>query len=210
MAIQMQQLSRAKAQEIVSELFNFITAQGDADYIGEAVSQLQHSLQAAHLAVEANADEETILGALLHDIGRFVPDGDSMPAIIAVDGTFVGRASHEVIGERYLRQLGFSEKICALVGAHVMAKRYLTAVDNGYYDSLSQSSKTTLKYQGGIFDEEQVREAQKDPWLENKLAVRRWDDAAKDPSMTTRPLAFYEDMAVRNLLKSWPVNGGVD
>lgn len=192
-----------KAQEVVTELFNFITKQGDADYIGEAVSQLQHSLQAAHLAVEAGADEETILGALLHDIGRFIPEGDSMPAIIAADGTFVGRASHEVTGERYLRQLGFSDKICQLVGAHVMAKRYLTAVDKGYYDALSQSSKTTLKYQGGVFDEEQVREAQRDPWLQNKLAVRRWDDAAKDPAMQTRPLSFYEEMAVRNLLRSW-------
>jgi 2-amino-1-hydroxyethylphosphonate dioxygenase (glycine-forming) len=163
MAIPAAQPSKPKAKEIISELVSFITAQGDADYIGEAVSQVQHSLQAAHLAVEADADEETILGALLHDIRRFIPDGDSMPAIIAADGTLVGRESHKVTGERYLRQLGFSEKICALVGAHVMAKRYLTAVDEGYYDSFSQSSKTTLKYQGGIFDEEQVREAEKDP-----------------------------------------------
>ena len=136
-----------QVQAVVSQLFDFITKQGDADYIGEAVSQLEHSLQAAHLAVEAGADEETILGALLHDVGRFIPEGDDMPAMIAPDGTFVGRASHEVTGERYLRQLGFSDKICQLVGAHVMAKRYLTAVDKGYYDDLSQSSKTTLKYQ---------------------------------------------------------------
>lgn len=95
----------------------------------------------------SGADEETILGALLHDVGRFIPAADKMPAMIAADGTYVGKASHEVLGERYLRQLGFSEKICQLVGAHVMAKRYLTAVDKAYYDGLSQSSKTTLKFQ---------------------------------------------------------------
>lgn len=141
------EVQREHAETVVSELFNFIEAQGNADYIGEAVSQLQHSLQAAHLAEESHADEDTILGALLHDIGRFIPAADTMPAVIAPNGIYVGREAHEVVGEKYLRDLGFNEKICQLVGAHVIAKRYLTAVDKGYYDSLSNSSKTTLKYQ---------------------------------------------------------------
>jgi len=136
-----------KARECVQELFRFIVAQGDGDYIGERVSQLEHSLQAAQLAVEAGADDDTVLGALLHDIGRFIPAAEKMPAMIAPDGVFVGRQSHELLGEKYLRGLGFSESICQLVGAHVMAKRYLTAVDQGYYEGLSRSSKTTLKFQ---------------------------------------------------------------
>ena len=131
----------------VKELFHFLDLQGQSDYIGEKVSQLAHSLQAAQLAVEAGADDNTILGALLHDVGRFIPAAEDMPAMIAADGVFVGRESHEVLGEKYLRGLGFSETVCQLVGAHVMAKRYLTAVDKGYYDGLSQSSKTTLKFQ---------------------------------------------------------------
>lgn len=141
------QAQRKQAEAIVSELFNFIEAQGDADYIGEAVSQLQHSLQAAHFAERESADQDTVLGALLHDIGRFIPAADSMPAVIAPNGVYVGREAHEIVGEKYLRDLGFSEKICQLVGAHVIAKRYLTAVDKKYYDTLSNSSKTTLKYQ---------------------------------------------------------------
>ena len=51
------------AQKTVSQLFDFITAQGDSDYIGEAVSQLEHSLQAAQQAVEAKADNETVLAS---------------------------------------------------------------------------------------------------------------------------------------------------
>lgn len=135
------------ARDTVSHLFDLLRKQGDSDYIGERVSQLQHSLQAATLAQKAGADSETVLGALLHDVGRFIPAAEKMAAMVADDGTYVGRASHEVLGEQYLRQLGFSEKICQLVGAHVMAKRYLTAVDKDYYDGLSQSSKTTLKFQ---------------------------------------------------------------
>jgi putative nucleotidyltransferase with HDIG domain len=136
-----------RAEETIATLFSFITAQGSADYLGEHVSQLEHSLQAAHLAHEAGADDETILGALLHDVGRFIPESQEMPKMITPGGTFIGRASHEVLGERYLKELGFSEKICQLVGAHVMAKRYLTAVDEKYYSGLSESSKQTLKFQ---------------------------------------------------------------
>jgi putative nucleotidyltransferase with HDIG domain len=135
------------ARATVQEMFAFIRAQGDSDYIGENVSQLQHSLQAATLAQRADADRDTMLGALLHDIGRFIPAGKEMSAMHASNGQFVGRGSHEIVGEQYLRQFGFSEKICQLVGAHVIAKRYLTAIDPTYYESLSESSKTTLKYQ---------------------------------------------------------------
>ena len=131
----------------VKELFSFIEAQGHGDYLGEAVSQLQHTLQAATLAEQSGAESETIIGALLHDVGRFIPASDKMPAMIAPDGNYVGKASHEVLGERYLRQLGFSEMICQLVGAHVVAKRYLCAVDSDYWAGLSRSSKQTLVFQ---------------------------------------------------------------
>lgn len=138
----------AHAHATVKTLFSFLEAQGKGDYLGEKISQLEHSLQCAQLAVQANADDDTILGALLHDVGRFIPAAEKMPAMIDPDnGTYVGSASHELLGERYLRAMGFNEAICALVGAHVMAKRYLCAVDSSYYDDLSQSSKTTLKYQ---------------------------------------------------------------
>ena len=102
---------------------------------------VEHSLQAAHLAQQSHADPETIIAALLHDIGRFIPQASKMPAMISPDGTFVGTASHEVLGENYLRQLGFSEKVCQLVGAHVVAKRYLCATEEGYWEALSKSSK---------------------------------------------------------------------
>lgn len=140
----------ADARQTVAELFDLIEKQGQSDYIGEAISQLQHSLQAATLAQQAGADEETVIGALLHDVGRFIPAADKMAAMVDADGTYVGRMSHEILGEQYLRQLGFSDKICELVGAHVMAKRYLTATDKSYYDGLSKSSKRTLEYQVGI------------------------------------------------------------
>ena len=44
--------------------------------------------------------------------------------------------------------------------------------------------------------------AQEDPLLEAKLAVRRWDDQAKDPEMQTPPLSHFEDMTVKSLVES--------
>lgn len=52
---------------------------------------------------------------------------------------------------------------------------------------------------GGPFNAEEVREAEKDPWLQQKLAVRKWDDMAKDPDLKTQPLSHYRQMAVDSL-----------
>lgn len=55
-------------------------------------------------------------------------------------------------------------------------------------------------YQGGGFTETEVLEAQKDPWLQAKLAVRRWDDLAKDPNCVVSPLEAYEEIAYHCLI----------
>ncbi|KAJ5914755.1 hypothetical protein N7504_003638 [Penicillium tannophilum] len=189
----------------IKTLFAFLHAQGQGDYLGERVTQLEHSLQCAYLAtqsIEYKNDPEVVLAALLHDVGRFIPAAEKMDKMITSDGQYVGRMSHEVLGESYLRQIGFSERVCKLVGAHVMAKRYLVATDKTYHDGLSETSKRTLRFQGGGFTEMEVLEAQKDPWLQAKLAVRRWDDLAKDPNCVVSPLEAYEEIAYHCLLES--------
>jgi predicted HD phosphohydrolase len=45
-----------------------------------------------------------------------------------------------------------------------------------------------------------VKEAQKDPLLDQKLAVRRWDDLAKVPDKQVPGLDAYEDMTVKCLV----------
>ncbi|KAJ5701747.1 hypothetical protein N7488_009295 [Penicillium malachiteum] len=188
----------------VKTLFAFLHAQGQGDYLGERVTQLEHSLQCAELAAnskEYRNDPEVILAALLHDVGRFIPAAEKMDKMIAPDGKYIGCMSHEILGESYLRQIGFSERICQLVGAHVMAKRYLVSTDEKY-DGLSETSKRTLRFQGGTFTEKEISEAQKDPWLQAKLAVRRWDDLAKDPGCVVCPLEVYEEIAYQCLLES--------
>ncbi|EEB88324.1 hypothetical protein MPER_13897, partial [Moniliophthora perniciosa FA553] len=62
-------------------------------------------------------------------------------------GISVGRHGHEHIGAQHLETLGFPLTICELVRDHVIAKRYLTAVEEGYYASLSDASKKSLEFQ---------------------------------------------------------------
>jgi putative nucleotidyltransferase with HDIG domain len=137
-------------QATIKTLFKFLQAQGQGDYLGEKVTQLEHSLQCAHLAAqsaEQGHDMEVVLAALLHDVGRFIPAAEKMGKMVTQDGRYIGRQSHEILGEAYLRQIGFSDKVCQLVGAHVIAKRYLVTTDQRYYDGLSETSKRTLKFQ---------------------------------------------------------------
>jgi predicted HD phosphohydrolase len=51
-----------------------------------------------------------------------------------------------------------------------------------------------------MFDKEQVKAAQKDPLLEEKLAVRRWDDQAKVPGAKCPELDSYATLATSCLL----------
>jgi predicted HD phosphohydrolase len=92
--------------------------------------------------------------------------------------------------------------VCELVGGHIIAKRYLTAVNAEYYDKLSPASKASLKYQGGPMSPEEVKQAQQDPWLKEKLQIRQWDDLAKDPNIQAPEITNYVDMAVRNVLET--------
>ena len=167
----------AEPHQKAAHLINLLNTKGQGDYIGEPISQLEHSLQAAHLAQKNNADNETVVAALLHDIGQFLPasevqsiahevrdmssDDDDDPSAASV-----GRVGHDRIGEEYLVRMGFPSKVSALVGSHVAAKRYLCAVEPGYHDTLSEASKKSLMFQGGPMDGPELEEWRANPWCE--------------------------------------------
>lgn len=173
-------------------------SQGDAGYIGENISQLEHSLQAADRARRAGADDATVIAALLHDIGQFLPSNKAQDMIH--DGISVGKRSHDAIGEAYLLSLGFPDKVGKLVGAHVVAKRYLTGTSPAYLESLSSASKASLRYQGGPFDAEQIAEFKKDPLHREKVALRIWDDLAKEEDYQAPGLDTYRSAMISLLL----------
>lgn len=159
-----------------------------ADYIGEGVSQLDHALQAAALAREANAPAAEILAALLHDVGHL-----SAPAAgrMRRGGAVLGAERHEEIGADFLASLGFGADVTELVRGHVAAKRYLVAARPDYAGRLSDASASTLALQGGPMDARERAAFEASPGFAATLRVRAWDEAAKEPDREVPPFDAY-------------------
>jgi predicted HD phosphohydrolase len=62
-------------------------------------------------------------------------------------------------------------------------RRYLTAVDSRYYESLSAASKKSLEFQGGPFTGTELAAFEADPLREQMVNLRLWDDRAKVPGV---------------------------
>ncbi|KAL3443946.1 hypothetical protein BJX65DRAFT_320387 [Aspergillus insuetus] len=185
-------------------LINLLEEHGQGDYIGESINQLEHSLQAAHQAHKSGARSDLILGALFHHIGQIIPLAATKEARMTLKNNStenVGRIGHETIGAEFLRSLGFGEGVCRLVGSHVDAKRYLTAVSGDYLDSLSSASKKSLEFQGGPFTGEELERFKNDLLRDEMVALRLWDDAAKVPDIeaVTPRAREYLDLVVQHL-----------
>lgn len=163
------------AEEKVEYLFALYKRFGSADYIGEPVSQIEHMSQAAELAMQEGYDDEVVLAAFFHDIGHICVLNNQENSM----GGY-GIKSHEKIGADFLRSLGFSERIARLVESHVQAKRYLTYKYPEYLHSLSEASRKTLVYQGGIMDDAEAHHFEKDPLFNIIIRMRQWDELAKE------------------------------
>lgn len=178
---------------VVDEVFSLLESAGAAEYFGEAVSKLEHSIQCAWQAGRAGADEELVLAALLHDIGHLLDDD------AAVRDARVGVVNHDQIGERWLLSHGFSPRLARLVGGHVDAKRYLTSASAAYLDHLSPASRETLSLQGGPMSADQAQRFVSQPEMRDMLRLRSWDEMAKDPDWIGPGLESYREMMVRHL-----------
>ncbi len=156
-----------------------------SDYIGEAISQLDHALQAAQLAASACASDEEVLAALLHDVGHLCAP---LPAVRM--GTH-GISTHEEVGADFLATLGFASGVTERVRGHVAAKRYLVAERPGYAEALSDASRMTLMHQGGPFDAQARRAFEAAPLFAALLRLRAWDEAAKVPGLVVPDFDHY-------------------
>jgi phosphonate degradation associated HDIG domain protein len=172
----------------ISAVLQLFHARGDAEYHGEAVSQSEHAIQAALLALEETGDRELAAAALLHDIGHLLAD----PEDADMDG--YGALKHEALGAQFLRKLGFLETVAQLVGGHVAAKRYLTWADQHYYDQLSEASKETLRFQGGRMSAEEAARFERDPLFEKHILLRRIDERAKIPNVTLPDVETFQSL----------------
>ena len=172
-------------KDIVSYIINLLQTKGaDIQYGNEDVTQLEHALQCAELAEQHNLPNPTIAAALMHDIGHLLYE-DEDPIHKGKDGY------HENLGADYLSNY-FKEDVTIPIRAHVDSKRYLSSTEDGYYDSLSEASKLSLKVQGGPFTKEEAEEFIKKPFMKEAVEMRRFDDMAKVLNKKTPDLKHFQ------------------
>ena len=190
------------SQEIlnaVNEIMFLYERYGSEDYIGEPVSQIEHMCQCAALAEAAGEEDDVVLAAFLHDIGHLCEFAFPEKKLSHMDNA--GVVDHEKLGAAYLLNLGFSEKIAKLVQSHVPAKRYLTYNFPEYYNQLSEASKKTLEYQGGVMTAEEALTFEEDDLFDLYVSIRRWDDKAKQTQQPPPQLFHYKQMMIDHLLQ---------
>ena len=135
-------IQRNRAEATVEELFTLFRSSGHAGYSSERVSQLEHALQCASQARDEGRDDETVIAALLHDIGHLCapPRAPRMGS--------AGVSHHETIGAVDLRKRRFSSRVTELVSGHVQAKRYLTFKGTGILRRAVSSQRTDSRLPG--------------------------------------------------------------
>jgi predicted HD phosphohydrolase len=151
----------------------------------EELMQRSHAEQTAANARAAGASDALVAASLLHDIGHLLElaerDGPR-------DRTTDQR--HEAQGSAWLASL-FPPSVTAPIALHVRAKRYRVTVDPSYAAVLSAGSIASLQRQGGELTAVEVEAFESNPGWEDAVALRGWDDQAKDLTITVPGFATY-------------------
>lgn len=182
----------------LDDIERLFTLHGARQYRGEPVTQLQHALQTAWLAEQADADDELVTACLLHDLGHMLNDQGETPSLRGIDDV------HQYFVQPFLRVL-FSARVLDPIKLHVDAKRYLCQVAAGYWAALSDDSKRSLHLQGGIYSPVECAQFIAQAGAADAIELRRRDDQAKQASILTPPLAHFLLRAERCLIRPSPV-----
>jgi phosphonate degradation associated HDIG domain protein len=178
---------------MVQKIVDLFNEKGHSLYGGEAVTQMEHALQAATFAKKNNASDALITASLLHDIGHLLHALPDDAPDFGVDDL------HEELAAIFLEKY-FIKEVVEPAKLHVQAKRYLCFVDAGYYNTLSEPSRQSLALQGGIMNAEEAAEFEKYENYKEAVLLRTWDDLAKDPTMQTDPIEAFAPY-IANTLK---------
>jgi phosphonate degradation associated HDIG domain protein len=174
----------------VGQIRQLFEARGDSQYGFEAVSQLEHALQAAALAEQAEASPALITASLLHDIGHLLHNLPDDATQNGIDDR------HEELGQRWLEK-HFDRDVWESVLLHVPAKRYLCRVESDYEATLSEPSRQSLALQGGVMTADEAGQFAQHEFAQDAVELRRWDDLAKVVDLQTPSLEHFLEIAAK-------------
>ena len=161
-------------------------------YIGEKVTMSEHMIQTAMLAEKTNCSSNLVCSSLLHDYGHFILENPDDLITKDKDGR------HEDVGYTYLEKY-FVKDVLGPIKYHVKAKKYLARKEN-YYKLLSKASKISLKLQGGIMNDEEAKNFEKNKFFENSIKLRKFDEIAKESGLNIKPINEYKNLLISKLI----------
>ena len=168
----------------IAWLVSLMAEKGQRQYGLHDVNQLQHALQAAMFAEQSGGSPALITAALLHDIGHMVHGLGENPAEQGVDDR------HEAVGHEFLTRY-FPPEVTDPVLLHVAAKRYLCATEPDYFAVLSPDSVLSLRLQGGPMSAPELTAFREEPYAEEAVRLRRYDDMAKVKDLPTPGIEHF-------------------
>ena len=175
---------------VTDELLEIYARRGTEAYFGEAVTMLEHGLQAAYFATARSAPDALVVAALLHDIGHLI---EPVPDQI---NDWTCDAGHERSGAGWLAG-HFGPEVSEPVRLHVPAKRYLCATDPEYLRQLSAASVITLQLQGGPMSASEVAAFEAEPRWREAIALRQCDDQGKIAGFKAPDFESYRPLIER-------------
>ncbi len=178
---------------VIDNIFGIITRFGDLTY-GEDITQLEHVLQCGYLAREDDASDCLVAAALLHDIGQFIDDAGNAAEEKGID------ARHEITGATFLSG-HFPPAVTEPIRLHVAAKRYLCAIEPDYLAQLSRASRLSLELQGGAFNEAEIAAFRDEPWFDDAIRLRRYDDTGKQQNWTVPGLETWRPLLLSVMVR---------
>ncbi len=152
----------------------------------------EHMIQTAMLAEKNNSSSSLICASLLHDYGHFILENPDDLVKKEKDG------EHEELGYKFLKKY-FINDVVEPIKYHVKAKKYL-ARDKKYYDCLSEASKKSLKFQGGIMTDEEAKEFESVKFFENSIKLMKFDEVAKKEGLKIKSINEYKNLLTSKLI----------
>ncbi len=161
-------------------------------YIGEKVTMTEHMIQSAMLAEKHRCSSSLVCASLLHDYGHFILDNPDQLVNKKKDG------KHEEVAYLYLKKY-FNKNVVEPIKIHVNAKRYL-ARNQKYYNILSQASKASLHLQGGVMNDKEAVDFEKEKFFDDAIKLRKFDEAAKKIGVKMKNINDYKNLLNSNLI----------
>ena len=81
-----------------------------------------------------------------------------------------------------------------------MLQTAMLAKKNKCSDDLSEASKTSLKLQGGIMNDNEAKQFKQNKNYKNAIKLRRFDEAAKKQNIKIKDIKDYKELLISKII----------